>query len=99
MRHPVSTSHTGSAPGRLRPEAAVLRQARNRPQDGFTSGLSPKGEYRRAQPEGSLVKPPGRHRLVADGLRAVQARHGGPGGRALSLRGEHRRARHAGAWP
>ena len=30
---------------RLRPEAAVLRQAKNRPQDGFTSGLSPQGEF------------------------------------------------------
>jgi hypothetical protein len=43
-----SAQHGGflmSPHGRLRPESAVLRQAQNRPQDGFASGLSPKGEY------------------------------------------------------
>ena len=48
-------------PGRLRPEAAVLRQALTRPQDGYTSGLSPKGEYRWEQPGGtpeSADRPP-----------------------------------------
>ncbi len=44
-----------SAPGRPRPEPAVLRQARNRPQDGSTSGLSPKGEYWCAQHEACLM--------------------------------------------
>ena len=44
-----------SPPGRQQPEAAVLRQAHDRPQDGHASGLSPKGEYRSAQHEGTPV--------------------------------------------
>jgi SAM-dependent methyltransferase len=44
-----------SLPGRQQPEAAVLRQALDRPQDGPTSSLSPKGEYRSAQHEGVAV--------------------------------------------
>ena len=62
-----SAQHGGclvSAPGRLRPDAAVLRQAKNRPQDGFTSGLSPKGELRSAQHEGTPVSAHGRSKAL-----------------------------------
>jgi prolyl 4-hydroxylase len=44
-----------SPPGRQQPEAAVLRQAPDRPQDGPTSSLSPKGSYRSAPHEGIPV--------------------------------------------
>jgi hypothetical protein len=47
-----SAQHEGtpvSPPGRRQPEAAVLRQARDRPQGGRASGLSPKGEDRSAE--------------------------------------------------
>ena len=42
MRHPVSTcSVRAAAPGRQRPEAAGLRQAKDSPQGLCVSGLSP----------------------------------------------------------
>ncbi len=44
-----------SLPGRQQPEAAVLRQAHDRHQDDHASGLSPKGEFRNAQHEGTPV--------------------------------------------
>ena len=44
-----------SAPGRHRPEADGLRQATDSPQGLSVSGLSPKGEYRSAQHEGTPV--------------------------------------------
>ncbi len=47
-----------SPPGRHWPEADGLRQATDSPQGLSVSSLSPKGEYRRAQPEGSAVSPP-----------------------------------------
>ena len=46
-----------STPGRHRPEADDLRQATDSPQGLPVSGLSPKGEYRGAQHEGSPVRP------------------------------------------
>jgi len=43
MKHPASTHRRrAAAPGRLRPEPAVLRQALDSPQGLSRSGLSPK---------------------------------------------------------
>ena len=45
-----------STPGRRPPEADVLRQAHGLPQDGHAPGLSPQGELRSAQHEGTPVR-------------------------------------------
>jgi hypothetical protein len=63
-----------SPPGSHRPQADVLRQAQDRPQDGLASGLSPKGEYRSAQHEGAPVTPP--RQPLLDALRAAHVRLG-----------------------
>jgi hypothetical protein len=50
-----SAQHEGTPanpPGRHRPQADGLRQATHSVQGLSVSGLSPKGEFRRAQPEG-----------------------------------------------
>jgi hypothetical protein len=57
-----------SAPGRQQPETAAIRQARDRPQDGPASGLSPKREYRRAQQEGAPATALRRGRTLAVAL-------------------------------
>ena len=52
-RHPGGIMST---PGRRPPEADVLRQAHGLPQDGHAPGLSPQGELRSAQHEGTPVR-------------------------------------------
>jgi hypothetical protein len=59
-----------SPPGRYRPQADGLRQTTDSPQGLSVSGLSPKGEYRSAQQEGTPVSPQRRralptHRIAA----------------------------------
>ncbi len=67
-----------SPPGRHRPEADGLRQATDSPQGLSVSGLSPKGEYRGAQHEGSPMS-------TADSNKVGTAEHSGVAGKGRIL--------------
>jgi len=56
-----------SPPGRHRPEADGLRQATDSPQGLSVSGLSPKGEFRSAQHEGTPLSGAGLQAGAGDG--------------------------------